>query len=601
MPLMNRVLAVAVVPLLLHFAACGGVQRVDAESPPPWSESVLDAIPSDAHFVLAHQFEARDTPIVEAESAGLLAMASPPATLMLQAIERELGIEVDRQRGIDQFGIDSDGAMVLFVRQLAPTVVFTIGSPAAFSEFVGSLQEASPDAPWEEIDIDGVRFTSARLQPHVRVDIGRRGGFGVFRLAMTEGGVERARAELREIIHGVPAEQRFLRTEHARELVAGADPAAITGLGYVDAAFLSQLISEFMRRAGASYMLGQPRQDLDTLYGTAERRASCEQEARRLISLVPWSGFVSERADRSPDTRSSTAVLRLSAEARDQMSNWFPGTFSTLTESATDAALQGEGHADLATIWSSLAGGAEYVNCPDLSLLRGLISFVHQGMGRQVAFNLELFDGRGGFALFDAELAALIPMVDALVVIGSPDPPRLTNIIQNRLRPLTRRASVVEGASVPTIELRLMTGHRIHLVQVQDRIVLAVGAVPQRALLAAATGASSSPGNALQLSADGAHLRPIVVLLNAYLAWSEIVPPELRPTVDGLLEQLHALEHFGLSASLSESALVVRTEITVEPSLVGIPVPLPDSDEEDAPLHPEMPAESTPAGDDDSE
>lgn len=572
LPFRRLAVATALFPLLLAIG-CGGAQRLDPDSTPPWSERLLDVVPADASFVLVRDFDERDTALLESSAGRTLAQLNAPATLMLQAIERETGVVLDRERGLEQFGVDPAGGIALYVRAMAPIVIFRIEDEAQYDLFVKQIVAASPDVPFTSWSADGIPFQRALLQDHVRLDIGRRGSFGILRLAMTTEGVELADRHLREAVRGIPLEQRFSQTPEGRDIAGRLGDTAPQAIGLVRAQFISDLVAEFMRRAGASYMLGQPEQDLDALYGTPERRAQCQAEANRLIAMAPWSGFATSPSVEG--VRDSVALVRLSPDAEQGLRRWFPGALQNLDTLAEDAAIVGTARADLQTIWDDLAGDATFAGCPDLALVSGLLGFVRAEVGRQVDFNLNLFDGNAGIVLKDARIVGFAPFLDVAVMLGSPDPPRLTNIIQNRLRSMGGGARLVPGASVTTIEIRVL--HlRLRIMQLQDRLVLSLGSMPQRTLLELANGQPADNGDSLLLRWSGEAMRPILARANSYVAGTGMIHPELEPTVDDLMRLLYATDDARLSLGFEQGALTIRTHTRVNPVLLDQPLPSPD-------------------------
>lgn len=537
--------------LALAATACGGASG-SSGSGASGLNSLHDAIPADAAWVLIGRNHPAHTDMMQ--SQWVQQMSSLSGAELDEAMAMT-GIDWSSPEAIAQTGIDINGEFALFSQTGAPVMLFQLDDREAFVEFVATIEDANPDLatsyePW--IELDDTR--SWDIDDGVGIDLGLAGSVVVMRARTGDASLDTPDEAVERYLRGFAQGERFVDTadaERLREL----SPGEVYSYAWASTIALDPIV-----RAVQS-MFDVETTDADVCDVTRERMATT------MSSIGMFTTFDAD----DPMQTTSAWVARFSAAGAERMRAAFPPTVGGAMDHAGDAAFAAIGTSNLRAMVDVVQADPAAASCPGIAALPGLLAANLSAYERTIDYNLDFFDGTFAFGLFDVRMAGFLPFVDAAFMVGSENPTRLMEEVQELIEGQGGRGEIDVDAAMTTLEYSLM--HlSITLMKADDRMVIAVGDVPAAFTNTLATGAADADGAPFaHFVWNGDRVRALLDMGLGYVRDNGVLQGEQLEAVEASFSQWYAIDSITIDAGFDGTDLVVTATSHLDPDATAAP------------------------------
>ena len=481
-----------------------------------------------------------------------------------------MGMDILGSAGADEIGFDLEGDYALFSRGISPIILIRLSDRDAFSDAISMMREMNPDLDWDRQEIGGTNFHSAIVPGDIRVLLGVRGSYAVIRMGLDEDNWRTAEDDLVDLFYGYGDVGGLWDSPIVTELAERGDGREPAEVGYVTMEALNDLIgfaTRSLNDRGISFGLAGLSLS-DGGYESDEHRDMCELGEERMLTNYSWLGYVEFDDPSGEGLNDSNFVVDMSPAHSERVQEMLNAAVAGVLTDVEDAALYVAVHADLEALIDSVRSEPETVSCPSIAAPSGLLASLNDRFGPTIEYNLEFINGNFAVAVYSAEMRGFLPFIDAALMIGSPDPERLTEYFTNQIDANGGSATVDTTASVHTINFRLL--HlRLQLLQLDDRIVLTIGDVPDTAIEALAfgeIGGTEAPFS--EVHWNGESMRAIIDMATEYLDRTGSYSEDEMGSIYQQVENMRAIDELHVVGEWDDSSLVLSVESATDASQV---------------------------------
>ncbi len=541
--------------------ACGGAQGGNDRI--PWSNA-FDAVPADARYAYAADLRSADADALRASWSTLA--GSPGMESVRDELEHYVGVSFDDASTFEQLGLDLEGDYAVFSTSLAPLAVFRLADSEAFDLFLADVVARNPDVEWRTTTVAGTSFRTGVFDP-VEVDFGIRADYAIVRLRTGIEGIDVDDDRLASFLRSGAADS-LAATPRVRSMLARANDGEVpVSFGVVDTDAIADALEIFWTTpedVASLDALGLT--GLEGSYSSDEQRETCQAEAARVVSSIPWAGVANFRNASDDTAFHGTYVLHFADETAQRAAGLFRGMGTTPLDHADEAALFAGANIALADLLAVFDAPHELRDCPNIASIPGWISYGRGTQADEIADLLRHITGAVALGVFDVRMSGFVPRVEAVLMLGSPEPPLLTTAFQRLLESSGASGTVDEGAAYTTLRYDLL-GTAFEIVQMQDRVVFAIGEIPPGLSNALAEAPLGVDGDPFAVSTfDGPRVAHIVEGFFDLLTDTGGLPNEQLSSMRRQLQTYEAMLESRSNGHFDGNDLVVDTTLIFDPS-----------------------------------
>ncbi|MCB9506286.1 MAG: hypothetical protein H6698_00145 [Myxococcales bacterium] len=385
----------------------------------------------------------------------------------------------------DELGLSLDRPAVMFADSTAVVIVAGLDDRAEFEALLDRLEGMHPDTVGTPLQVDDLSFR-AYGDASGYAYVGAVGEWATLILPLTDADLDDfdAASVVREVLNRRP-DASALGDEATRQQLGRRSGGRLPYLaGWVD---VGELVTAWDGAVDAER------------YTSAAQRGACEAAGLVVAERVPRLEMTGWSVRDSAQT-TGTAELRvqLSPTAAGRAAAILPP--APVLPDAPSAIRYSLGLDAVAAIAAATADPA-LADCPGIAALAGGLGSGAQQLRGHLEEIERFYSGWAAAALYGVR-GGLSPSIDLVVGVASGSPIDLTEQIQSGLASAGASGHVDATAPFTTIDYELQ-GQRIRLMQLDDRVVLAVGDVPAAASNGLATAAVPGSGAFFRGDFDG--------------------------------------------------------------------------------------------------